>query len=155
MKSFSQVLHNKSVQDVIKAVFDADYPVDGGWGYTKELATVFKENPEGIPLAQYEHILASMRAHLKMNIIQDEKDRYGSINLNESNRETLREDDKIYHKITYEIAAMKESDYARFIEEYKAGYGTDGFNIDDHFKRRKAATLIRIEPYWFEVSQVI
>ena len=43
---------------------------------------------------------------------------------------------------------MLESDYAKFIDEYKDGYGKEGFDIQDHFKRREEATLKREVVYW-------
>jgi len=155
MSQFSQIPSDEPIKTVIKAAFDADLPLDGGWGYTKSLASVIEATPDNIPLAQLEHMIASMRAYLEMNMTQAKEERYGSINLNEISREDIKEDGRRYHKVTYEISAMKESLYANFIDEYKEGYGTERFDMEDHFKRRKEATLIRIEPYWFEVSQVV
>ena len=54
----------------------------------------------------------------------------------------------------YEITAMKENTYALFINEYKEGYGTEGFDLNEHFKRRKEATHTRIVTHWFEVSSI-
>ena len=155
MSQFAQLSAEEPIQHIVKAAFDADLPLEGGWGYTQSLSTQITGNPDSIPLAQLEHMIASMRAYLEMNMIQPKEERYGSINLNEASRETIEENGKTYHKITYEISAMKESLYADFIDEYKEGYGTDHFDMEDHFNRRKEATLIRIEPYWFEVSQVV
>jgi hypothetical protein len=155
MPQFEQIPSDEPVHKIIKAAFDTDLPLEGGWGYTQALATVITANPEGIPLSQLEHMIASMRAYLEMNMTREEKDRYGSINLNETERETIHKDQKVYHKVTYEITAMLESRYAAFINEYKEGYGTESFDMEEHFRKRKEATLIRYEPYWFEVSQII
>jgi len=155
MSQFLRLPSNEPICHVIKAAFDTDLPLEGGWGYTQSLSTQITGNPEGTPLAQLEHMIASMRAYLEMNMTQPKEDRYGSINLNELSRETIEENGRTCHKVTYEISAIKESLYADFIDEYKEGYGTDYFDMEDHFNRRKKATLIRIEPYWFEVSQVV
>ena len=155
MPTFQQIPSNEPLRSVIKAAFDADLPLSGGWGCTKALATIIESNPDNIPLSQLEHMIASMRAYLEMNMTQPKEDRYGSINLNEKEREILQENDKVFHKVLYEISAMREDTYAAFIDEYKEGYGKEGFDMEDHFRRRKEATLIRIEPYWFEVSSVI
>ncbi|MCF6206947.1 MAG: hypothetical protein L3J47_08685 [Sulfurovum sp.] len=155
MTPFPKLSHEEPIAEVIKAAFDATLPIQGGWGYTMEEATVFTDNPDKLPLPQLEHMIASMRAYLEMNMTQPKEERYGSINLNEKSRETFTDENKIYHKITYEVSAMKEDIYAAFIDEYKEGYGKDDFDMEDHFKRRKEATLIRVEPYWFEVGSVI
>jgi hypothetical protein len=155
MSQFDQIPSSEPIQEVIKAAFDAELPLSGGWGYTKAFATVIDANPDAHPLAQLEHMIASMRAYLEMNMTQPEEARYGSINLNEKTRETIEEGERTYHHVTYEISAMKESDYADFIEEYKKGYGKEDFDMEEHFQRRKEATLVRTEPHWFEVSKVL
>ena len=154
MSLFKQIPSDEPITEVIKAAFDTDLPVEGGWGYTRDLATAFTDNPQELPITQLEHMLASMRAYLEMNMILPKEERYGSINLNEKSREEIVEGEKLYHKVTYEITAMKEDTYAAFIDEYKEGYGKEGFDMEAHFQRRKEATLVRLEPYWFEVSQI-
>ncbi|SFV90340.1 hypothetical protein MNB_SV-4-374 [hydrothermal vent metagenome] len=152
---FKQISANNSpIQDVILAAFDTRIDVAGGWGYTQKEATVLTDNPQLLPLEQLEHMLVSMRTYLEMNMTLPKEARYGSININEKTRELYSENNKTYHKVTYKISAMKESDYATFIEEYKEGYGKASFDVEAHFRRRKEATLIRIMPYWFNVSQI-
>ena len=154
MSTFKQIPSDEPIAEVIKAAFDTDLPVEGGWGYSKVLATTLKENPQKLPIPQLEHMLASMRAYLEMNMTLPKEERYGSINVNEQSREELNDSDKLYHNVTYEITAMKEDTYAAFIDEYKEGYGKEGFDMEAHFQRRKEATLTRFENYWFEVSQI-
>ena len=50
---------------------------------------------------------------------------------------------------------MREDDYTSFINEYKEESETKGFDMADHFKRRKEATLTREVTHWFEVHQAI
>jgi hypothetical protein len=150
-----QLSSAEPIQEVLKAAFDTSLPVKGGWGYTQEEATVLQDNPQNMPLSQLEHMLASMRTYLEMNMTQTEANRYGSINLNEISRQTFTLDQRSYHQVTYTITAMKESLYTTFIEEYKEKYGKEGFDMDAHFQRRKEATLIRHESYWFDITAVI
>jgi len=144
MSQFKEIQPGDEIKEVIKAAFDTDMDVQGEWGYTKELATIIK-NSEGIK--QMEHTLAMMRAYIEMNMTLEKEERYGSINLNETNRE---EQDG-FHKVTYEISAMKEDEYAGFIDEYKEGHSKPEFDISDHFKRRKEATLVREVTHWFKL----
>jgi hypothetical protein len=90
-----------------------------------------------------------------MNITQDEEHRYAGINANELQRERVESNELIYDKVSYEISAIKEGIYTKFIKEYKKGYGKEEFDISEHFKRRKEATLTREVIYYFEVSKVI
>ncbi len=134
---------------IIKAAFDADLDVDGGWGYSHEDVMIIKD--KSMPLNQLQHTLATMRAYIKMNMTLVESKRYGAINLNEKKRYEKKISNKTYQVVTYEISAMLESDYNNFIQEYKKNQDSKDFDIQEHFNRRKEATLIRVEDIWFEV----
>ncbi len=150
MVSFEKIKSDGNLREIIKAAFDADFPVDGGWGYDKASATIIEHSD--LPMTQVEHTIASMRTHLEMNMTLDEDLRYGGINLNEVKREAVQDSAHKYHKVTYEITAIKEKEYNAFVDEYKEGYGKSGFDLSEYFARRKAATLHRKEIYWFELE---
>lgn len=153
MIPFEQLKSGDDLKEIIKTAFDADLAISGAWGYTQELATVIESSK--VPLAQLEHMLASMRAYIEMNMTLPAQERYGSINLNETQREQVRIDNLVYDKVTYEITAMKEEAYTAFINEYKEGLGKEGFDITEHFNQRKKATITRSEVYWFEIHQAL
>lgn len=153
MLKFVQLKSDNDLKEVIKAAFDADLSVAGAWGYTQELATIIEATD--VPLKQLEHMIASMRTYIEMSMTLPEAERFGSINLNELNREQDRVGNLVYDKVTYEITAMKEETYTAFINEYKEGLGTEGFDITEHFNQRKKATITRSEDYWFEVHQTL
>ena len=144
MSNFKEIQPGDKIKEVIKAAFDANLEVEGEWGYTKELASVIQNSED---VKQVEHTLATMRAYIEMNMTLEKEERYGSINLNEKDRE---EKDG-FDKVIYEISAMKEDEYASFIAEYKEGHSKEDFDISDHFKRRNEATLLREVEHWFEV----
>ncbi len=154
MPTFTQIPSDDPIREVIKAAFDTNLSLEGGWGYTQESATVITSLPQGVQLAQLEHIFASMRAYLEMNMTLPMPERYGSINVNEKTRTTEKINGKHYHHVIYEITAMKEETYATFIEEYKEGYGKESFDIEAHFQRRKDATLRREVTHWFNIDGV-
>ena len=152
MTTFQQLKSGDDIKEVIKTAFDADLSISGGWGYSKEEATVVEAAT--VPLSQLEHMLASMRSYIEMNMTLPAEERYGSINLNEIKREQIKEN-VLHDKVTYEITAMKETLYTAFINEYKEGLGKEGFDITEHFNQRKLATIRRTEVLWFEVHQAL
>ncbi len=154
MTVFKQLQENLNIHELIKSTFDVDLALAGNWGYTKENATIIEAVPENMTLPQMEHMVTSIRAHLEMNITQEQENRYGAINANERVREEIRSEGSIFNKVTYEITAMKEDPYNAFIKEYKEGYGKEDFDLNDHFKRREEATLTREVIHYFEVSTV-
>jgi len=154
MTTFNTLPKDNNIQELIKATFDTDLSLAGNWGYTHEDATVIKALPKGMPLNQLEHMLTSIRAHLEMNLTQEDENRYGGINANEKNREVIQTEKGTFDKVTYQITAMKEDIYTAFIKEYKKGYGKEDFNLNTHFKNREEATLTREIVHYFEVSQL-
>lgn len=153
MPDFKAITSNDPIKEIIKSAFDLEVELSGGWGYTSKDATVI-HNTNNIPIEQFEHTLATMRAYIEMNMTLSEDARYGSINPNETSRETITLDDKTYDKVLYTVTGMKEDRYADFINEYKKGYGTPDFDMSDHFKRRKEATISRVVEHWFQRPNV-
>ncbi len=151
MTIFKKLQENHNIQELIKSTFDADLPLAGDWGYTKEKATIIESVSEGMPLSQLEHMVTSIRAHLEMNITQAQENRYAGINANERAREESKSKEGIFNKVTYEITAIKEDLYTAFIKEYKEGYGKKDFDLNEHFKKRKEDTLTREVVHYFEV----
>ena len=153
MITFNPLQKSINIQKLIKETFDADLPLSGDWGYSQERASII-EAPlsQGMTLPQLEHMVTSIRAHLEMNITQEEENRYAAINANELSREESQNNGLIYDKVTYEVTAIKEDLFKQFILEYKEGYEKEGFDLNQHFKRRKEATLTREVIHYFEVS---
>ena len=136
-----------NIQEVIKNIFDVDLNISGGWGYDDKTATIIGDLT--IQKEQFYHMFATMRANIELNIMLDEDNRYGGINLTLKDKVTINKDDKSYEKITFTINAINEKLYAKFIKEYKDGYGKKEFDLEDHFKRRKEATIDKEVEYWF------
>jgi hypothetical protein len=154
MSDFSRLSDAEPLRSVFKAAFDADVDVEGGWGYDESSPLCIRSLSEGASRKQMQHMLASMRTYLEMHLTLPKEKRYGSINLNELSRKRLERSGKILECVSYRIDAMKESDYETFIEEYKQGYGKPDFDLDDHFQRRKAATITRTITFWFDISEI-
>ncbi len=140
--------NSENIKDIIKQAFSTEMDIDGGWGYDKNSATVVKYSNNSEKL-QLEFTFAMMRATLEMTLTQAKENRYGAINVKELKREYF--DEGRIEKIIYEVSGMKESDYNHFIQEYKDGFGKDGFDIDKHFEDRKKATLKREVVHFFKV----
>jgi len=136
----------ESIKEILKTAFDMDLPVSGGWGYTKDDATIVENS--SMPLSQVEFVFASMRATLELSITKEKDERYGGINLKEINKESLGE----YERVVFEVSAIKEDIYKDIINEYKKGYGKDGFDMEEHFKKREQNTTRKEFEYWFKLK---
>ena len=155
MTTFPPLIIDTNIHDLIQETFDADLPISGAWGYTQKEASIIESLPSSMTRPQLQHMITSMRCHLEMNITQVKAHRYGGINANEKAREIIKNDTSIFDKVTYEVSAIKEDLYHAFVKEYKMGYETEMFDISNHFKRRKEATLTRVVTHYFEVSNLV
>lgn len=148
-KEFQQIEEVDNIKEVIKNLFDVSLNISGGWGYTEKNATII-DSLEGVEIDQFLHMFASIRANIEMNATLEKDDRYGAINLSFKDKKSIMINSKTYSVITFAITAMKEKDYASFIQEYKDGYGKKEFDLAKHFERRKQSTIEREVDYWFE-----
>ena len=155
MATFSPLELDAEIQELIKTTFDADLPLSGAWGYTQEKASIIESLPSSMTRPQLQHMITSIRSHLEMNITQAKAHRYGGINANEKAREIIKSNTSTFDKVIYEITAIKEDLYYAFIKEYKTEYETEAFDLNEHFKRRKEATLTREVTHYFEVSSLV
>jgi len=137
----------ESIKEIIKTAFDMELPISGGWGYTKEEATIVEDS--SMPLSQLEFIFASMRATLQMSITKPKEKRYGGINVKEIEKESF---DDGFEKVLFEVSGIKEDIYKNLIDEYKNGYGKDGFDMEAHFKKREQNTIKLVEEFWFKLK---
>jgi len=144
--SFKKLKEGDDIREVLRAAYGVELDVSGGWGYDKESPIVIKDKKTS--KEQLEYMLATMRANLEMNITQPKEDRYGGVRAEEIKRV---EEDGI-DRVTYLVSGMKESEYEKFIDEYKENFGKENFDIEEHFKRREEATLRLEVEYFFKVS---
>jgi len=144
---FKKVEPVDNIKDVIKDIFDVELDVSGGWGYENNNALVIEELH--IPIDQFIHMFATIRANIEMNLTLEEEQRYGGINLTFLNSKKFEINNKTYDVVSFKITAMNEKIYADFIKEYKDGYGKKEFDLSNHFKRRKENTITRDVDYWF------
>jgi len=151
---FQHITTENNLKEMISSAFNLNLAVDGSWGYTHKEATVILKLPTQTSQIQFEHNLALMRAYLEMNMTLSKEMCYGSITIGEIKRERIIIEKKTYDKVTYTIKAIKELTYAKFIKEYKEKYGSDSFNLNEHFLQRKEATIERIVTHWFEVESI-
>jgi len=144
--SFERLKDGDDIREVLKAAYGVELDVSGGWGYDEKNPIVIKDKK--IPKEQLEYMLATMRANLEMNITQPKEKRYGGVRA----EEIKRVEENGIDIVTYLVSGMKESEYEKFIDEYKENFGKENFDIDGHFKRREEATLRLEVEYFFKIS---
>lgn len=147
--NFKRVDEVDDISGVIKDVFGVSLDISGGWGYDHRNAIIV--NSLELPINEFLNMFAIIRANIEMNLTLDENERYSGINVNFIDGQQIEVDNMLYDMITYEITAIKEKDYAFYIQEYKDNYGKNKeFDLEKHFKKRKESTISIKADYWFK-----
>ncbi len=144
---FKQLNSSDDIQKVIDNLFEVKLDISGGWGYDSNTAVIIEKL--SIPYKQFYHMFATMRANIEMNLTLEEDERYGGINLTFEDIKQIKVNSIVYDVVSFKFTAMNEKVYAKFIKEYKDGYGKKEFDLSDHFKRRTKNTIVRHIDYWF------
>ncbi len=145
MLEFAKLEPIEDLRGFIKEHFDVDLPVRGGWGYDAATPVEIVDDTK-LPKKQLQHIFATIRANIEMHLMQEKGKGYSGINVKEIGR-TQEED---CEAVEYEITALPEKLYEKFINEYKAGYGKEDFDMEEHFRRRKEHTVSRKVKIYFK-----
>lgn len=145
---FKPVESVDNLQIFIKDVFDIKLDISGGWGYDNNSAVVVEKLD--IPVNQFINMFATMRANIEMNLTLEKDERYSGINLTLENSKNIEINHIKYNIVNFKITAINEKEYIDFMKEYKNGYGKVGFNLEQHFQKRKEKTIERYEEYWFK-----
>lgn len=146
---FEQIAPLENMSEVIEEVFGVKLDIEGGWGYDNKTPVIVKSLD--MPIDQFLHMFANIRANIEMNLTLEEDERFGGINADFVDGQQFEIENKIFDMVTFNITGMKETDYAQFIQEYKDNYGKNpDFDMDGHFKRRQEATISLMADFWFE-----
>lgn len=146
MDKFKDIQEVGKVREVIKEVFNLDLNLDGDWGYNQDRALIVNEI--SMPKKQFESTFATIRSNIEMNLTLPKEQRYGAITVHEYEHREVTVDNITYNVLTFKINAMKEDVYAKFIQEYKDGYGEEGFDMQEHFLQRKKHTIEIYKDFW-------
>ena len=135
------------IAGVLEDIFSLKLNVSGGWAYDNKSA--LEVNSLDMPIEQFLHTFASMRANIEMNLTLDEENRYGGINVSQKEHKEFEIENQKFDLVTFKITAMKEKDYNHFIQEYKDNYGKEEFDLAKHFEERQKATIEVKSDFWF------
>jgi hypothetical protein len=137
-----------------------ELPIRGGWGYSMEDAVIIDKNDpivskvlpfNGITI---EHIFVEKRIYCELIVYQPKDDRYSGINWKPILQELREINDKHYDVLTFDVTALHDRDF----EMMKAiwggpnGYGSQGFNEKEHFKKHAALAIHYVAEYWFDIT---
>jgi len=152
----------KSPRDTIADHFKSvgELPIRGGWGYTVEDALIIDKNDtivqKGIPFdgVGLEYIFVEKRIYEELIISCPANDRSSGIRWNLLEQKLTSHNDRQYDMLTFEVTALRDSDYEELKAEWEGpkGYGSPGFDADAHIKKRNSRTIRYVTEYCFDIT---
>lgn len=135
-------------------------PISGGWGYTKDDACVIQKNDPlvnpNMPFngVEIEYIFVEKRIYEEMIIFRPEGHQFAGIEWKLIKQSTIREEGKIYDKLTFEIRAFEAKTFSKLKEEFEGpnGFRSKDFDLKAHLKKREENVKKFIRDFWFDIT---
>jgi hypothetical protein len=137
-----------------------ELPIRGGWGYSIDDAVIIDKNDpivsKGLPFngVSIEYIFVEKRIYCELIVFRPRNDRYAGITW-DLKLQTLREvNGKRYDVLTFDVTALhdKHQGELKAIWEGPNGFGSPGFNKEEHFRKHDALTIHYVAEYWFDIT---
>lgn len=136
-------------------------PIRGGWGYSEVDAVVIdKSHPARIKAQPFdgvgvEHVFAKLRMFEELIGTRPVGKQHAGCGLKLlDQRLVVGEGGKKYDVLRFNISALPLETWETMKAEWEGpdGFTSDDFDIEDHKRRREAATVHYVGEYWFEIS---
>ena len=148
-------------REVMKDIFTSipEFPIHGGWGYSKEDAVVIDKYDsivnQQLPFfdgVSYEYTFLEYRNYLELITSRPDDDRYSMIRYKTLHQEVIAGGDKKYDHITIEVTCLKDEDFDELKKEWEENSENENFDHDEHNKKRDTKTIHFEREGWFEIS---
>lgn len=147
----------KVMKDIYTTI--PEFPIRGGWGYTKEDAVFIDKNDtiinQQLPFfdgVSYEYTFLEYRNYLELITSRAEDDKYSLIRYKTLHQELVSDGDYKYDHITIEVTCLKDEDFEELKEEWENNSMKDDFDLEKHNKKHEAKTIRFEREGWFEIS---
>ena len=157
-----RIRSEESPRDILSADFRSMgvIPIRGGWGYTIEDSVIIDKNdpiaPKGIPFdgVGLEYIFVEKRIYEELIIFQPEDDRYSGVEWKLLKQELRSFSGRSYDVLTFEVTALPDSVWEELKAEWEGpkGYGSSGFDADEHMMKRDSRTIRYVTEYYFDIT---
>jgi hypothetical protein len=137
-----------------------ELPIRGGWGYTIEDAVVIDKNDpvvfKAIPFdgVGLEYAFVEKRIYEELIIFRPKEDRFSGIKWKCLKQELTWHNGRAYDVLTFEVTAFPDKDWSELKAEWESpsGYGSEGFEVDAHMRRKDSRMILYVTEYWFDIT---
>ena len=137
-----------------------ELPISGGWGYSKDDACIInRADPivdQDVPFngVAIENIFIEKRIYEEMVTCRPEGEKFSGIEWSMLKQESIDDGAVKFDKLTVEIRAFPEKDWAVLKAEYEGpdGVSNPAFNHQAHESKRQSKLFFVTREFWFDIT---
>jgi len=158
-----RIQSKESPRDILAADFKSlggELPIRGGWGYSLEDAVVIDKSdpvvPSGIPFdgVEIEYAFVESRIYEELIIFRPKEERFEEIKWNLLKQTLTKHNGRSYDVLSFEVTALPGIDFEELKAEWEGpdGYGSAGFDVDAHMRKRDTYMIRYFTECWFDIT---
>lgn len=135
-----------------------EFPIQGGWGYTKDDAIVIDTNdpiiPKDLPFdgIGLEYAIVEKRILLEFYYLQNEREGYRDIHWDVEQQELILDKKKAYDKLRIKISALSFEDWKSRRIEWKENGRQPDFDKEWFMNKSRELRHHGHQDFWFDIS---
>ncbi len=158
-----KISSNETPRKIIAAHFKSlteELPINGGWGYSKSDACIIDKNDPSVDSIlpfhgiDVEYAFVEKRIYEEMIISRPDGKKFSGIQWDLQEQQLIHEEDRIYDRLIFKIAAFTEQDWKELKEEWDGppGHQNEQFDAETHERNRQDKMVQLVREFWFEIS---
>lgn len=149
------ISHSMSPAEILREDYPShDWPVSGGWGYTREDACVIELDSEEEGVA-FEHTFMQYRAYEELIVFRPSYSRYSGIDVKMEFQALIKDGDRHYDKVTYHVTAFRDADWEFLKKDWEEhdSYKDDPDGLRRHLDMKKRLAVHYTTWGWFDITR--
>ena len=163
LQAIAEIYCDKSPREVLEEDFKSlsgGIPISGGWGYTKgDPCIIDRDDPAVNGFTSFngvaiEYLFVEKRIYEELIIFRPEDDRFSGITWNLVSQGVIREGERVYDHLVFDIRCFCDRDWNELKAEYDGATGLahPEFNLEEHAAKRKQKELQFTREFWFDIT---
>lgn len=163
MKPVLNVTSKETPRQILAKDFgllEAELPISGGWGYSKEDACIIDKNDSTVNASlsfngvAIEYIFVEKRIYEEMIIFRPAGKKYSGIKWKLRMQYLIRDADRTFDKLVFEVTAFNDNDWDELKAEFEGdqGYNSPSFDEQAHKIKRQEKMVLLTREFWFDIT---
>lgn len=161
MVKIDELVTKETPREILKQDFKIDFPISGGWGYTRDQAVVIDKYDKAVNQEEafdgvgIEYKFVEKRIYEEMIVFMPKGERYSGIGWKLVKQNLINTNNRNFDKLTFSISALLEKDFdllKKEMEDIFAKDPSDKLSIEKNLTKKAEKTITIIRDFWFDIT---